>query len=336
MTIYAFAASSPKGALQSFSYPEPILGPFEVLIEITHCGICYSDIHLIDNDWKRSIYPLVPGHEVIGVLIKKGSEVTLPLGERVGVSWLFSSCLQCPTCLSGREQICPTKKATCIGHHGGFARQMTADSRFIYKIPQGIDSAHAAPLLCAGATVYAPLKRFKVQAPDRVAVIGIGGLGHLAIQFANAFGCHVTAISSSPCKEKEARGFGAKQFTTLQAIDSNPTRLRLSFDLILSTVHADLDWELICSLLTTSGTLCLLGKPPSSIRLNPLTSLSNERSVAGSSVASRATIDEMLLFAAEHAITPQIELMAFSQINEAIERVRSNKARYRIVLGDSL
>lgn len=207
---------------------------------------------------------------------------------------------------------------------------MTADSRFIYPIPDKLDSAHAAPLLCAGATVYAPLRRYKIQAPHKVAVIGIGGLGHLALQFASAFGCEVTALSSSLDKEQEARRFGAKHFVMLDQINSlEPS---LSFDLILSTVHADLNWDKICSLLKTTGTLCFLGKPPSPITLDLLSGLSGQRSVSSSTVANRAILGEMLQFAAEKKIVPQIEIMKMTEINEAIKKVRANKVRYRMVL----
>ncbi len=332
MTIHAFAAKTLKARLEPFSYPEPALGPYDVLIDITHCGLCHSDLHLIDNDWKKSVYPLIPGHEVIGTISKKGSAVQLSVGTRVGVSWQHSACLECSSCLTADTHFCPKRIATCNGHFGGFASQMTADSRFIYPIPEGLDSAHAAPLLCAGATVYGPFRRLKIQAPDRVAIIGIGGLGHLAIQFANAFGCEVTAISTSPDKEKEAISFGAKRFTTLDRIAANPSELSLYFDYILSTVHADLNGDLICSLLKHTGTLCLLGRPSTPMNISLLSSLSSQRSITGGSVGNRMTIIEMLNFAAEHNISPKIEVMKMSEINEAIAKVRANKARYRIVL----
>jgi uncharacterized zinc-type alcohol dehydrogenase-like protein len=332
MVIRAFSAKKAGQKLEPFTYPIPVLGPFEVLIDITHCGLCYSDVHLIDDDWKRSVYPLVPGHEVVGKIVQKGSEVKRELGTRVGVSWLYSSCLECPTCLLGETQVCPQRKATCIGHHGGFATQMTADSRFIYSIPKALDSAVAAPLLCAGATVYAPFRRWKIQAPHHVAVIGIGGLGHLALQFGRAFGCSVTAISSSSDKEKEALSFGAGHFATLDQIKANPSNYALSFDFIISTTHGDVDWDLVCSLLKPTGVLCFLGRPATRLSLDLLRSLNSQQVITGSSVANRYLIQEMLEFAAEHKIVPRIELMKMSEVNEAIEKVRKNKARYRIVL----
>jgi len=328
MQIHAYAAKAPKSQLAPFTYEVGELGPFDVLLEISHCGLCHSDIHLIDNDWNRTVYPLVPGHEVVGRIVQKGKLVELPLGARVGVSWLHSSCLQCPTCLSGDNQVCPQKKNTCIGHHGGFATHMTADSRFVFVIPEALPSEAAAPLLCAGATVYAPLRRWHVQAPDRVAVIGIGGLGHVALQFAKAFGCDVTAISSSPGKQTDAMRFGATELLSLEQMQ----RHKLQYDFILSTVHADLDWNFVLSLLKPSGTLCFLGRPAQPLSFDVAGVLSTQRTVTGSSTANRAVMHEMLAFAASRKIAPQIELKKLADVNQAIELVRHNKARYRIVL----
>ena len=331
-TIKAFAAKSKKDQLLPFSYEVKTLKPYEVLIDITHCGICHSDIHLIDDDWQRSIYPLVPGHEVVGKIVEVGTMARLKIGDRVGVSWLYSSCLECPTCLSGDTQVCPDRKATCIGHHGGFAKQMTADSRFVYLIPQKLSSAIAAPLLCAGATVYAPMRRLKIQAAHHVAILGIGGLGHLAIMFSKAFGCNVTAISSNKDKKEEAIKFGAQDFITLDELEKNPQKVAMRFDFILATTHADMDWNRVCSTLKPSGTLCFLGRPQDPIVIDPSVAFGSERSITGSAVANRLMIQEMLQFCQDHEIKPQIELMKMSQINEAIERVRQNRARYRIVL----
>jgi uncharacterized zinc-type alcohol dehydrogenase-like protein len=328
MTIHAFAAKAPKDPLSPFTYAKPTLAPFEVLIKITHCGLCHTDLHLIDNAWNRTLYPVVPGHEVVGTIVEKGAEAKLSLNTRVGVSWLYSSCLECDTCSTGNTHICPSRKATCIGHHGGFADFITADSRFVYPIPQNLDSALAAPLLCAGATTYAPFRRWKIQAPHRVAIIGVGGLGHVALQFAHAFGCEVTALSSSPSKEKDAKAFGAHHFVLLDEAASKAG----SFDFILSTVDGGLDWNLICSLLKPTGVLCVLGRSPTPITVDTLTGLTAEKVIAGSSVASRFIIKEMLQFAADHNITPKIELMKMSEINQAIQKVRDGKARYRIVL----
>jgi alcohol/geraniol dehydrogenase (NADP+) len=326
MKIHAFAAIGPRQLLQSFSYDAPPLAPFEILIKVTHCGLCHSDIHLIDDDWKRSIYPLVPGHEIVGTVLKKGESVkNLNLGNRVGVSWVRSSCLDCPSCLDGETNICPQKTATCNGSHGGFADHMIADSRFSFLIPDALDSAYAAPLLCAGATVYAPLRR-EVKSPQSVAVIGIGGLGHLALQFAAAFECEVTAISRTASKEAEAKSFGAHHFTTLDKAKAG------QFDLILSTVQGNLNWNHVISLLKPKGTLCFVGRPlnPAQIEIGNL--ISFQKRIVGSSTANRAQMNEMLQFAARHKIKPQIELFPLAEVNRAIEKVKANEARYRVVL----
>ena len=213
MTIHAHAAMAPRQTLNPFQYEPAGLGPWDVEVAITHCGICHSDIHLIDNDWGISSYPLVPGHEIIGTVEDAGAEVKhLKKGQRVGVGWQRGSCLVCEQCLKGNENLCPENRATCVGNHGGFAERIRVDSRFAFPIPDALASENAAPLLCGGATVYSPLKNYGVVPSMRIGVIGIGGLGHLALQFANAFGCEVTAFSSTPDKEKEAGLFGAHRF----------------------------------------------------------------------------------------------------------------------------
>lgn len=328
MKIHAYAAMGPGEKLKPYVYEAPPLGAYEILLKVSHCGLCHSDIHLIDDDWKRTKYPLVPGHEVVGTVVQKGDGVqNLKIGERVGVSWLRSACLSCTTCLEGDTNICPQKTTTCNGNYGGFADHMIADSRFAFPLPASLDSASAAPLLCAGATVYAPLRRHGVQPADSVAVIGIGGLGHLGVQFAAAFGCEVTAISSSPGKEAEARSFGASHFISLE---KNPTPSQ--FDFILSTVQADLDWNLVLNLLKPKGTLCFVGRPLnlSLIEIGQL--ISFQKNISGSSTANRPLMNEMLQLAARDRIQPKIELFPLNEVNRAIDRVKENKARYRIVL----
>ncbi len=328
MKISAFAAYSPKEPLRAFTYQTPSLAPHEILVKISHCGLCHSDIHLIDDDWKRSRYPLVPGHEIVGTVIKKGDACEhLKINQRIGISWIRSACLNCPTCLQGDTNTCPEKTSTCNGHHGGFADYMVADGRFAYPIPDTLDSAHAAPLLCAGATVYAPLRKHTMQKPCSVAVIGIGGLGHLGLQFAAALRCEVTALSHTPSKKNESLSFGAHRFYTL---DQLPPPFQ--FDLILSTVHADLDWNKILTLLKPNGTLSFLGRPLAPAQIDVAHLLSYQRNISGHSTSNRTLMNEMLQFAANHRIKPQIETLPLSQVNQAIERVKSNAVRYRVVL----
>lgn len=331
MKIHGYAALKPKGSLCPFSYEKPPLAPFEILVKTTHCGLCHSDIHLIDNDWNRSNYPLIPGHEIIGTVEEKGSEVeSVEIGDRIGVSWIKSSCLSCDLCLSGDTNICAQKTTICNGHFGGFADHVIADSRFVFPIPSTIDSAHAAPLLCAGATVYAPMHRFNLQSHHSVAIIGIGGLGHLAVQFAAAFGAKVTAISTSPSKEAEAKSFGATEFLSL-----NENLRENQFDLILSTVSADLDWNQILSLLKPKGTLHFVGRPKSTANIDLSALISPHRVITGSSTANRSTMNEMLAFAARKNIQPKIELLPLSKVNEGVERLKTNRVRYRIVFQTS-
>lgn len=325
MKIHGYVALKAKEKLVPFTYDQPNLGPHDILIQITHTGLCHSDIHLIDDDWQRSAYPLVPGHEIIGTIVKKGEQVDrLKIGQRVGQSWLKSACLHCPECIQGDTNLCLNKTTTCNKNFGGFADHVTADSRFVYPIPDSLDSAHAAPLLCAGATVYAPLRKYT---PRSVAVIGIGGLGHLALQFANAMGCEVSALSSTRSKEKDAFRFGASHFYTY---DNPPSSGQ--FDFILSTVQADLDWNTILSYLKPKGTLCFVGRPakPGLIDISPF--ISFEKSITGSSTANRHVMNEMLSVAANKKVIPLIEVMPLSQINQAIEKVKANQVRYRIVL----
>lgn len=328
MKIHGYAALGPKELLKQFSYDAPALGPFEILIKITDCGLCHTDIYMIHNDWGRSTYPLLPGHEIIGTIANRGSMVEQKIGARVGLSWVRAACLHCPECMRGDTNVCPTKIGIYNnGRFGGFADYVIADSRFAFTIPDGLDSPHAAPLLCAGATVYAPLRRFGLQAHHSVCVIGIGGLGHLAIQYAAAFGCEVTALSSSREKKQESKDFGASHFYLLDALP--PPN---SFDFILCTVSANLNWNQILCLLKPKGTLCFVSRPAEGISINPAFLVSTERSIVGSNNANRSLMQEMLDFSALRQIHPKIEVFPLVKINEAIERLQLNKVRYRAVL----
>ena len=332
MTIHAHAAMAPRQTLNPFQYEPAGLGPWDVEVAITHCGICHSDIHLIDNDWGISSYPLVPGHEIIGTVEDAGAEVKhLKKGQRVGVGWQRGSCLVCEQCLKGNENLCPENRATCVGNHGGFAERIRVDSRFAFPIPDALASENAAPLLCGGATVYSPLKNYGIVPSMRIGVIGIGGLGHLALQFANAFGCEVTAFSSTPDKEKEAGSFGAHRFIASANLAA-PKKAAGSLDFILSTVFANLDWNTYLQLLRPNGKLCFVGVPAAPIQIHIGALLGGQKSVCASVIGSRNTIREMLDFAARHDIQAKTEVLPMAEVNKAIEKVRANKARYRMVL----
>ena len=331
--IRAQAALAKGAALEDFSYEPEELGPSDVEIEISHCGLCHSDLHLIDDSWSRSKYPQVPGHEIVGTVGALGGAVKhLELGQRVGVGWQRSACLECDLCLGGEENLCARQQATCMGHHGGLANRIRIDGRFAFALPPDLDSALAAPLLCGGVTVYAPMRRYGIGATSSVAVIGIGGLGHMAIRMLRALGAEITAFSTSPEKKAEALAMGAHDFAS--STDARDIRKHFGrFDLILSTVSARLDWTTYLQTLRANGTLCLLGIPPGMIiQFPPSLLITGQRSITGSDIGGRAVIREMLRFVTRHGVVPQIERMPMVEANAAVTRLRQNRVRYRLVL----
>jgi len=332
MTIKSYAATQAKSALTAHTYQEKSLSPHEVRVKVSHCGVCHSDVHLIDNDWGFSSYPLVAGHEVIGTVEALGTAVThLRAGQRVGIGWASGACMECEYCVRGDDNLCAKSQATAVGRPGGFGEALIVDGRFAFPIPDQLTSENAAPLLCGGITVYAPLRVFGVTPSMKVGVVGIGGLGHLALQFARAWGCEVTAFSSSADKAAEAQAFGAHHFVSSvdqAAMESHKS----SLDFILSTVHADLDWNTYLNLLRPDGKLCFVGVPQSQIQIAAFGLIAGRRSICGNPTGSRHQIQEMLEFAARHGIEAKTEVLPMSEINQALDRVRSNKARYRMVL----
>lgn len=327
-----YAAKAAGGALEEFEFEPTPLGAFDIEVEITHCGICHSDIHLIDNDWKLSTYPLVPGHEVVGVVTEKGASVDRALlGKRVGIGWQSGACLTCSECSSGLDHLCAQSRATCVGRHGGFASHIRVDSRYAFILPDALASDVAAPLLCGGVTVYSPLKTHNIRAAHHVGVIGIGGLGHFAIQFASALGCEVTAFSTTNAKEKDARELGATNFVSTSD-PKNLRQLRSSCDMIISTAYADLPWESYLAALRPRGKLVIVGVPSTEISIPGFTLISGEKSIVGSAIGSRSTITEMLTFAARKEVGAVTERFPLSQVNTALASLRAGKIRYRAVL----
>lgn len=330
MTIHAYAAQAPGAALEPFTYEPDKLNPHDVEIRITHCGICHSDIHILDGEWGGD-FPVVAGHEIIGTVTATGDLVNhLQVGQRVGVGWQSGSCMSCEWCVRGDTNLCPRSVATCRGRYGGFADTIRTDSRFTFPIPAALDSENAAPLLCGGITVYSPLRHYGVAPSSRVGVIGIGGLGHLGLQFASAFGCEVTAFSTSPDKEAEARRFGAHHFTNSKDADALK-RGRNSLDFILCTVNVNLDWDAYLRMLRPNGMLCFVGVIPGNFEVS-FRSLSRQRSVRNSIIGNQDTMREMLDFAALHGIRAKTEVVPITEINTALDKVRNNQARYRMVL----
>ncbi len=332
MTIKAFAASAPKGLLEIFNYDPGALGPRQVEVKVTHCGICHSDQAMIDNDWHFSTYPLVPGHEVVGTVAAIGSAVQgLTLGQRVGIGWQCGSCGECEFCRRGRESFCAKERDTIIRHHGGFGEHVRSDANFAIPLPDALDSAQAAPLLCAGTTVFTPLLHHNVTGDMRVAVVGIGGLGHLAVQFLAKMGCEVTAISTTRDKEAEAREFGATHFIATKGTDELG-KAAGRFDFILNTVPSNLPWMEYLAALRPEGKLVIVGVPESDMKIPAVMLIGQEKSICGGRTGSPADIATMLAFAARHGVKAKIEKFPMKDINAAMDRVRTGKMRYRVVL----
>jgi uncharacterized zinc-type alcohol dehydrogenase-like protein len=330
--IQGLAAHAAGAELLPFRYDPGQLGMHEVEIGITHCGICHSDIHLISNDWGMSQYPFIPGHEVIGTVTATGSEVrSFKPGERVGLGWQSNSCGECEWCTRGLENLCPQSEATCVHRNGGYANRVRANARFVAKIPDGLPSEQAAPLLCGGITVYNPMRDHGINPSSRVGVIGIGGLGHLAIQFARVFGAEVTAFSSSASKEDEARALGAHRFVNTRESKAMKEAAGTQ-DFILSTANVDQDWGVYIQALRPTGTLCFVGVPPSPVSLHAFPLIAGTRAITGSPIGSPNRLREMLDVASRHGVKAQTEAFPMSKANDAIEKVKKNKVRYRAVL----
>ncbi len=330
-TVRGWAAMAKGGLLEPLSYPVPELGRSDVRVAVSHCGLCYTDVQAIDDFYGITSFPFVPGHEIVGSVEAVGDHVSgLMLGDRVGIGWQGRCCGRCEWCVRGEEQLCrDIAHAGAWERHGGFADSVTVDSRFAYPLPDALASEDAAVLMCAGIAVYTPLRRYGAEANGKVAIYGVGGLGHLAIQFAHALGFETTAFSSSASKEQEALALGADRFVVVGDRD----RMRpfdYGFDVVLCTAHGAFDWEELMDVVVKRGRLVVVGFPD--MTLDPTDLVAHELTITGSFLGDRTTIHEMLSFAAEHAIAPRIERLPMSQVNEAIARLKANRVRYRIVL----
>ncbi len=332
--IQGLAAHAAGSELLPLKYDPGKLGLHEVEIAITHCGVCHSDLHLIANDWGISQYPFIPGHEIIGAVTALGTEVrSLELGQRVGLGWQSNSCGQCEWCMSGRENLCASSEGTCVHRHGGYADRVRADARFVVPIPDALPSEQTAPLLGGGITVYNPMRIYGVNPSSRVGVVGIGGLGHLAIQFARVFGAHVTAFSTNIAKEEEARTLGAHAF--VNSLESKAMKeVAGSLDFLLTTVNADQDWGAYLQALRPNGALWFVGVPPSPVCVHAFPLVSGLRTIGGSPVGSPFRLREMLDVAARHGVKAITERFPMEKANEAIDKVRKGKVRYRAVLAN--
>lgn len=334
--IKACAALEKGAPLQRFTFDPGPLAPEQVEIAVSHCGICHSDLSMIDNEWGQSAYPLVPGHEVAGTIAAVGNAVkNLRIGQRVGLGWYSGSCMACRQCMSGDHNLCATAEQTIVQRHGGFADRVRSHWAWAVALPEEVDSAKAGPLFCGGATVFHPIVQFGVKPTDRVGVIGIGGLGHLALRFLNKWGCEVTAFTSSDSKRDEALQLGAD--TVANSRDSAAMKkLAGSFDFVISTVNVSLDWPAIIDTLAPKGRLHLVGAALEPIPVAAFALIAAQRSISGSPNSSPAVIATMLDFCARHDIAPTIETFPMSRVNEALAHLRAGKARYRVVLENDL
>lgn len=332
--IHGLAAHAAGAQLLPYKYNPGELGRHEVEIKISHCGVCHSDVHLIDNDWSNSKFPFIPGHEIVGTVVGVGADVVgLKMGERVGVGWQADSCGICEWCRQGDEHLCAKAQPTCVGRNGGYADKVRVNARFAIPIPAALESENVAPLMCAGITVYSPLRNHGVRPSSRVGIIGIGGLGHLGIQFAKAFGAEVTAFSTAKDKEAEAKSLGAHNFVNTRDTGALK-KVAGSFDFLLSTVSADQDWQGYVGALKPKGMFCLVGAATSPIQVQGFSLLSGQKSISGSPTGSPRDLYEMLDVAARHGVKAITERFAMAKANDAIAKVKKNKVRYRAVLAN--
>ncbi len=331
-TVNAYAVHEAGGRLEPFEYKLGPLAPNEVDLNVTSCGICFSDVSMIDNAWGFSHYPMVPGHEIIGEVRAVGDQVRhLAVGDTVGVGWHAGYCLMCAQCMSGDHHMCADAVSTFIGRPGGYADIVRAQAAAVFKLPAGVDARTAGPLMCGGITVFSPFVQFGISPTASVGVIGIGGLGHLALTFARAWGCHVTAFTSSASKQQQAMEIGAHE--VLDSRDPNALAGAADrFDLLLSTVNVPLDWNGYMGTLKRRGRLHVLGAVQEPLSLQVGAMMMTQRSVSSSPAGSPSDIVKMLDFVDRHTIAPVTEHFPFDRINDAIEHLRSGKARYRVVL----
>lgn len=341
--VHAYAAPREAAPLEKTEIDRRELGPHDVLIDIAFAGICHSDIHTVRGDWGPQRYPLTPGHEIAGIVAAVGSEVTRhAVGDRVGVGCMVNSCGECRNCLRGDEQYCVRGAVFTYGAtdrdgtvtQGGYSEQVVVTESFVVRIPDALALDAAAPLLCAGITTYSPLRHWGVGEGSRVAVVGLGGLGHMGVQLARAMGAEVTVLSQTLNKKADGLRLGADHYYATS--DRETFRdLRSSFDLILNTVSAAIDVRAYLGLLDVGGAMVCVGLPtePLSVPVGAL--IGGRRSLAGSNIGGIAETQEMLDFCAEHGIAAEIEVIPASEINEAYERVLASDVRYRFVIDAS-
>jgi uncharacterized zinc-type alcohol dehydrogenase-like protein len=341
LSTRGYATQGPTSNLEPFTFERRQPGPQDVLIDIQYCGICHSDIHQARDEWGNSIFPMVPGHEIVGRVARVGSEVTkFKEGDLAGVGCFVDSCRVCVNCKEGSEQYCEnhlvvtyngTEKDETTPTYGGYSSQIVVDENYTLKIPEGLPLANVAPLLCAGITTYSPLRRFKVGPGQRVGVVGLGGLGHMAVKLAASMGAEVTVFSTSPSKETDARSLGAQKFVVTKNVE-DLAPIAGKFDFIIDTVSGDHDLNLYLNLLRREGAMVLVGVPEKPMEVAAFSLISNGRTLAGSMIGGIRETQEMLDYCAANNITSDVEVIPIQKIGEAYERTIKGDVRYRFVI----
>ena len=331
MSIKAWVARAAKETMVLQDIDLGPLGSEDVEIAVQHCGLCHSDVSVLNNDWGISQYPAILGHEAVGRVTAVGTAAKgLKVGQRVGIGWTAASCMHCRQCLSGDQHLCLEARPTILGHRGGFASRVRCHWAWAIPLPEGLKYAEAGPLLCGGITVFHPLA-LHAKPTSHVGIVGVGGLGHMAVKFADAYGCDVTAFTSSASKFDEARGFGAKHVVSSR--DSAAIKkLAGTLDLLIVTVNVPLDWDALIGTLAPNGRMHVVGAVTEPIPVAVFPLIVGERSISASPTGPPVGIATMLEYAARHGVTPQTEHFPMSRINEAFQRLEAGKARYRIVL----
>lgn len=339
--VKAYAAQSADSALTPFNFERRDLREYDVLIDILYSGVCHSDLHQVKDEWGGSIYPMVPGHEITGKVVRTGSKVTkFKPGDTAGVGVMVDSCRVCKPCTSWMEQYCAEGMTGTYNNYerdnitpaqGGYSTQIVTDERWVYHISDKLNLAGVAPLLCAGITTYSPLKYANVKPGDKVAVAGLGGLGHMAVKFAVAMGAEVTMLSTSPSKETDAKKLGAHHFV-LSTDKAALKKHESHFDVVLDAVSADHDYEIYLQLLGLEGKLLAVGLPAAEPSVSPFELIKNRRSIIGSMIGGTRETQEMLDFCAEKNIVADVEVIPMQYINEAYERMLRNDVKYRFVI----
>lgn len=339
--VKSYAAQSAATPLAPFSFERRDVGTHDVQIEILYCGVCHSDIHQARSEWGPAIYPLVPGHEIVGRVLRVGSEVTqFKAGDLAGVGCFVDSCRVCENCKAGIEQYCEAGMNSTYNSYerdgktptyGGYSTQIVVDEKYTLRVSEKLPLSGVAPLLCAGITTYSPLRYVGVKKGDKVAVLGLGGLGHMAVKFAASFGAEVTMLSGSPSKEADAKKLGAHHFA-LTSDKETMKKLANRFDYILNTVSAPHDYGTYLNLLRTNGTMIVVGVPPEASEVPAFTLIGKRRSIIGSLIGGIAETQEMLDYCAEHGIVSEVEVIDMDYINDAYERMLKSDVKYRFVI----